>query len=49
MKESWLFWLGFNLFVLAMLAIDIVLHRRNPKMSFRQAVGWTVFWILRAA
>jgi tellurite resistance protein TerC len=49
MKESWLFWLGFNLFVLAMLAIDIVLHRRNPKMSFRQAVGWTVFWIVLAA
>ena len=49
MKESWLFWLGFNLFVLAMLALDIVLHRRNPKMSFRQAVAWTIFWVLLAA
>ncbi len=49
MTESWLFWVGFNLFVLAMLALDIGLHRRRPTMSFRQAVGWTVFWVLLAA
>lgn len=49
MTESWLFWVGFNLFVLVMLALDIGLHRRRPTMSFRQAVGWTVFWILLAA
>ena len=49
MTESWLFWVGFNLFVLVMLALDIGLHRRRSTMSFRQAVGWTVFWILLAA
>ena len=49
MTESWLFWVGFNLFVLVMLALDIGLPRRRPTMSFRQAVGWTVFWILLAA
>ncbi|HKR93939.1 MAG TPA: TerC family protein, partial [Candidatus Angelobacter sp.] len=49
MTESWLFWVGFNLFVLAMLALDIGLHRRRPTMSFRQAVGWTIFWVLLAA
>ena len=49
MTESWLFWVGFNLFVLAMLALDIGLHRRRPAMSFRQAVGWTIFWVLLAA
>ena len=49
MTESWMFWVGFNLFVLVMLALDIGLHRRRSTMSFRQAVGWTVFWILLAA
>jgi len=49
MTESWPFWLGFNLFVLAMLALDIGLHRRRPTMTFRQAVGWTIFWVLLAA
>jgi tellurite resistance protein TerC len=49
MTESWPFWIGFNLFVLAMLALDIGLHRRRPTMSFRQAVGWTIFWVLLAA
>ncbi|HKT23442.1 MAG TPA: TerC family protein [Terriglobales bacterium] len=49
MTESWPFWVGFNLFVLAMLALDIGLHRRRPTMTFRQAVGWTIFWVLLAA
>jgi tellurite resistance protein TerC len=48
MTESWPFWIGFNLFVLAMLALDIGLHRKRPTMSFRQAVGWTIFWVLLA-
>lgn len=49
MTESWPFWVGFNLFVLAMVAVDIGLHRRRPTMTFRQAVGWTIFWVLLAA
>ena len=49
MTESWPFWVGFNLFVLAMVALDIGLHRRRPTMTFRQAVGWTIFWVLLAA
>ena len=49
MTESWPFWVGFNLFVLAMLALDIGLHRRRPTMTFWQAVGWTIFWVLLAA
>lgn len=48
MTASWPFWIGFNLFVLAMLTLDIALHRRQPRMTFRQAVGWTVFWVLLA-
>jgi len=49
MAHSWLFWIGFNIFVLAMLAVDLVLHRRSPVMTFRQAVGWTIFWVFLAA
>lgn len=49
MTASWLFWIGFNLFVLAMLALDLGLHRRRPVMGLRQALAWTVFWILLAA
>ncbi|HET9743650.1 MAG TPA: TerC family protein [Terriglobales bacterium] len=45
MAESWTFWALFNLFVLAMIALDIALHRRQPAMSLRRAVGWTLFWI----
>ena len=43
------FWIGFNLFVLAMLGLDLGLHRRWPVMSFRSAIAWTIFWVLLAA
>jgi tellurite resistance protein TerC len=49
MAHSWAFWIGFNIFVLVMLALDLALHRRSPVMSFKQAVGWTIFWVLLAA
>jgi len=41
----WL-WIGFNLFVLAMLAIDLgVFHRHAHKVSIREAIIWSVVWI----
>jgi tellurite resistance protein TerC len=49
MHHSLAFWIGFNLFVLAMLALDLVLHRRSPVMSFKTAMAWTAFWIALAA
>ncbi|MBV9075668.1 MAG: TerC family protein [Acidobacteria bacterium] len=49
MAHTLAFWIGFNLFVLAMLALDLGLHRRWPVMGFRAAVGWTAFWVLLAA
>jgi tellurite resistance protein TerC len=48
MAHPWTFWVGFNIFVLAMLALDLGLHRRRPVMGVRQALSWTVFWILLA-
>ena len=45
-----LFWILFNLFVLAMLALDLgVFHRRAHAVKFREALGWSVAWIALAA
>jgi tellurite resistance protein TerC len=50
MASHWLFWLLFNLFVLAMLALDLgVFHREKHEVGVREAAGWTVTWILLAA
>src|SRR5215475_14910402 len=49
MHHSLAFWIGFNLFVLAMLALDLGLHRRSPVMGFKTAMAWTGFWIFLAA
>ncbi len=43
-----LFWVLFNLFVLAMLAFDLLLHRSRPQ-SFRGALAWSGVWIGLAA
>jgi tellurite resistance protein TerC len=41
----WL-WIGFNLFVLSMLAVDLgVFHRRAHKVSIKEATIWSVVWI----
>ena len=39
-------WVGFNLFVLAMLALDLgVFHRTAHTVSVREATTWSVVWI----
>jgi len=41
----WL-WVGFNLFVLAMLALDLgVFHRKSHVVSAKEALIWSVVWI----
>jgi tellurite resistance protein TerC len=45
-----LFWILFNLFVVAMLALDLgVFHRRAHEVRFREALAWSVMWIALAA
>jgi tellurite resistance protein TerC len=40
-------WIGFNLFVLLMLALDLgVFHRRAHAVSLREAAAWSVFWVV---
>ena len=46
MPANWIYWLGFNLFVLAMLALDLgIFHRRAHAVRFKEALGWTAVWI----
>lgn len=43
------YWILFNLFILVMLVLDLgVFHRKSHEVKFREAVTWTVFWILLA-
>ncbi len=45
--EGILFWVLFNVFVIIMLGIDIlVFHRKSHEITIREAVLWTVFWIV---
>jgi tellurite resistance protein TerC len=45
-----LFWILFNLFVLAMLALDLgVFHRSSHAVKLREAMIWSVVWIALAA
>ena len=47
MTDSLWLWVGFNLFVLAMLALDLgVFHRKSHVVSFREAIAWTIAWII---
>jgi len=42
-------WIGFTLFVLALLALDLgVFHRRAHEVRFREALAWNVVWIVLA-
>lgn len=46
--ELWL-WVGFNAFVLAMLALDLgVFHRHAHAVSLKEAITWSVVWIALA-
>ena len=44
------FWILFNLFVVAMLVLDLgILNRRSHRVSFREALAWSGVWIALAA
>jgi tellurite resistance protein TerC len=48
--NQWLFWVLFNVFVLAMLALDLgVFHRPGHAIKVREAMLWSLGWILMAA
>ncbi|HXZ81837.1 MAG TPA: TerC family protein [Terriglobales bacterium] len=45
-----IFWVLFNIFILLMLTLDLaVFNRRAHSVGFREALGWSAFWISLAA
>jgi len=49
MNSDILFWIGFNVFVLIMLALDLgVFHKKAHDVSIREAVIWSAVWIFLA-
>ncbi|MHB0936258.1 MAG: TerC family protein [Armatimonadota bacterium] len=49
MSESIMLWVGFNLFIVLMLALDLgVIHRKAHVIQFREAMRWSAFWIALA-
>ncbi|HEY3377251.1 MAG TPA: TerC family protein [Armatimonadota bacterium] len=46
MTEAIYLWVGFNLFVLAMLALDLgIIHRQDHVVTLREALTWSGVWI----
>jgi len=49
MTDNLWLWIGFNAFVLLMLAIDLgVFHRKAHVVTFKESIAWTVAWITLA-
>jgi tellurite resistance protein TerC len=49
MMDATMLWVGFNLFVLAMLVLDLgVFHRKTHQVGIKEALTWTVVWFLLA-
>jgi len=49
MNDTALLWIGFNAFVLIMLALDLgVFHRKTHVLSVKEALTWTAVWITLA-
>ncbi len=46
MEESIWLWVGFNVFVLILLALDLgVFHRKAHAVSMKEALTWSIIWI----
>ena len=49
MTDSPWLWIGFNVFVLAMLALDLgVFHRKAHVVSLKESFTWTAVWVVLA-
>ncbi|MEQ8425034.1 MAG: TerC/Alx family metal homeostasis membrane protein, partial [Cyclobacteriaceae bacterium] len=47
MEQSFYWWVGFNVFILIMLALDLgVFHRKSKEISVKEAFLWTGFWVI---
>jgi tellurite resistance protein TerC len=49
LETSPLLWIGFNLFILGLLALDLgVFHRKSHEVSIKEATAWSLVWITLA-
>lgn len=49
MTDTFWLWTGFNVFVLAMLALDLgVFHRKAHVVTLKESLTWTVAWVALA-
>jgi tellurite resistance protein TerC len=49
MTDNLWLWIGFNAFVLVMLALDLgVFHRKAHVVTFKESIAWTVVWVALA-
>ncbi len=49
MTDTLWLWVGFNLFILAMLALDLgVFHRKTHVVSLKESLTWTGVWVALA-
>ncbi|SHH75577.1 tellurite resistance protein TerC [Chryseolinea serpens] len=49
MNDTTILWIAFNLFVLAMLALDLgVFHRKSHDVTTKEALTWTAVWVTLA-
>jgi tellurite resistance protein TerC len=45
-SDYWWFYAAFTVFILAVLALDLgVFHREAHEVKFKEALGWSVFWV----
>ena len=50
MTEQLWFWIGFNVFIVAMLLLDLkVFHKDVREVKTKEAIGWSIFWFSLAA
>lgn len=46
MTVHWLLWVGFGVFLVTMLALDLgVFHRKAHVVRFKEALSWTAVWV----
>jgi tellurite resistance protein TerC len=49
MSEKTIFWIGFNVFVVLMLVLDLgVFHRKSHEIKLKEALAWSGIWIALA-
>ena len=49
LANKYFIWGGFNILVLAMLALDLgIFHRKDHKISVKEGLVWSVIWVVVA-